>query len=95
MRFMTVALFPFHVFMCAGERLKCWESHIEKTRSKTYANHRKCMKKSKRSLGREVEDFLKREKVRGQRSWNKVNKDIDCHKPSGWVTMVPYYVLGI
>ena len=51
-RFMICALFPIHVCMFTREKKKMIgcvvESRLDKTKSKTYANHRKCMKKSKR-----------------------------------------------
>ena len=50
-RFMICALFPIHVCMFTREKKKdrcVVESRLDKTKSETYANHRKCMKKSKR-----------------------------------------------
>ena len=50
-RFMIYALFPIHVRMFMREKRKdryVVKSRLDKTKSETYANHRKCMKKSKR-----------------------------------------------
>ena len=51
MRDLWYVLYSLFMFVCLRERKKdrcVVESRLDKTKSETYANHRKCMKKSKR-----------------------------------------------